>query len=173
MGRTCTLAARGGQVCLGSSWPSPSSPGQGGAEVLLTSMTGGRDPQGPGRRAVSFMSLCLALSALGKPDRAASTGTWGSCPSSAPHGPAEKSLGSATTEGTLAKELPPCSCCGRALAVQWIRRDFCSDSGSCSPFFSFPLLPAPQCAIWVISTRLQSRLAADHKVNSQTLTDTL
>lgn len=81
-------------------------------------------------------------------------GSRGSCPSSAPHGPAEKSPGSVTTEGlqgTVAEELAPQSCCGKALAVQWIRRCFCSDSGSQSPFFSFPLLPGPQCAIWVIS----------------------
>lgn len=113
---------------------------------------GGRGPQGPGSRARCSMPLSLTLSARGRPDQAAHAGTQGSCPSSAPHGPAEKSLGSVTTgglQGTLAEQLPPQSGCGRALAVQWIRGCFCSDSGSQSPFFSFPLLPAPQCAVWI------------------------
>lgn len=102
LGRMSTLTARGGQVCLGSSWPSTSSPRQGGAEVLRTgqacrttstSMPGGRDPQGPGRRAMCFMSLCLTLSVSGRPDRVAHAGAQSSCPSSAPHGPTEKNSG--------------------------------------------------------------------------------
>lgn len=134
----------------GSPWPSSSSPGQGRAEVLLagqghratgTSVPGLTGTPRPWEQSSALRAFVPDTQGRGRPGEAARAGTRGSCPC-LPHMACREKPGLShhrRPTGTLAEELPPQSCCGRALAAQWISH----------PPFSHLLYSLPLCAIWV------------------------